>query len=546
MVLRTVLALILSGSVSLLQAQDEHAGHNFTSEFGKVHFEISCNPSVQREFDRAVAMLHSFFYPETEKAFQTVAQEDPSCAMAYWGIAISQRPNPLTAPFAPGLLKQGREAIQKARAASAPTQRERDWIEALATFFDSYDVVDQRTRSQRYEAAMARLYRRYATDTEAAAFYALALLEAVDLTDKKYSKQLKAADVLERLRKTQPDHPGVVHYLIHSYDYAPIAQKGLPAARRYAALAPSAPHALHMPSHIFSTLGMWQEAIRSNLAADAANRAYAASVNPSAAANPATIVARYHNLDFLTNAYLQLGQDQHAKAVVDERNSIAELPVGTGMTAQTGFAALVVRYDFERGAWKHAAELSPINTPFKQADAIIWFARALGAARSGDIAGSKKSLNQISRLQKELVEAGDPYWAEQVGIQEIAASAWIALAENNSNRAIVLMRNAADLEDRSEKHIAMENRLSPMRELLGELLLEAKKPADALREFERSLRVVPNRFRSLAGAGQAAAESGKKKSAESYYRQLLSTVADGETERSALHTARSFMLQNSR
>jgi len=309
-----------------------------------------------------------------------------------------------------------------------------------------------------------------------------------------------------------------------------------------------------MPSHIFSTLGMWQEAIRSNLAADAANRAYAASVNPSAAANPATIAARYHNLDFLTNAYLQLGQDQHARAVVDERNSIAELPAGAGMTAQTGFAALVVRYDFERGSWKHAAELSPINTPFKQADAIIWFARALGAARSGDIAGSKLSLNQISRLQKELVVAGDPYWAEQVGIQEMAASAWIALAENNSNQAIVLMRNAADLEDRSEKHIAMENRLSPMRELLGELLLEARKPTDALREFERSLRVVPNRFRSLAGAGRAAAESGKKKSAESYYRQLLSLVADGvadgvangETERSALHAARIFMQQNGR
>jgi hypothetical protein len=546
MVLRTVLALILSGAVSLLQAQDEHAGHNFTSEFGKVHFEISCNPSAQREFDRAVAMLHSFFYPETEKAFQTVAQQDPSCAMAYWGIAISQRPNPLTAPFAPALLKQGWEAIQKARAASPPTQRERDWIEALATFFDGYDTVDQRTRSERYEAAMARLYRGYATDTEAAAFYALALLEAVDLTDKKYSKQLKAAEVLERLRKTQPDHPGVVHYLIHSYDYAPIASKGLPAARRYAALAPSAPHALHMPSHIFSTLGMWQEAIRSNLAADAANRAYAASVNPSAAANPATIAARYHNLDFLTNAYLQLGQDQRAKAVVDERNSIAELPAGAGMTAQTGFAALVVRYDFERGAWKHAAELSPMNTPFKQADAIIWFARALGAARSGDIAGSKLSLSQISRLQKELVAAGDPYWAEQVGIQEMAASAWIALAENNSSEAIVLMRNAADLEDRSEKHIAMENRLSPMRELLGELLLEARKPSDALREFERSLRVVPNRFRSLAGAGRAAAESGKRKSAESYYKQLLSMVADGETERSALHTARSFIQQNGR
>jgi len=475
-----------------------------------------------------------------------VAQQEPSCAMAYWGIAISQRPNPLTAPFAPVLLKQGWEAIQKARTAAPPSQRERDWIEALAVFFQDYDTVDQRTRSLRYETAMERLHDRYATDTEAAAFHALALLEAVDLTDKKYSKQLKAAEILERLQKTQPDHPGVVHYLIHSYDYAPIASKGLPAARRYAALAPSAPHALHMPSHIFSTLGMWQDAIKSNLAADAANRAYAASTNPNAASKPATIAARYHNLDFLTNAYLQLGQDKHARAVVDERNSIGALPADAGMTAQTGFAALAVRYAVERGAWKEAAVIPPINTPFKQADAIIWFARALGAARSGDIAVSKQSLSQISRLQKELVSAGDPYWAEQVGIQETAASAWIALADGNPGQAITLMETAADLEDRSEKHIAMENRLSPMRELLGELLLVANKPADALREFERSLRVVPNRFRSLAGAGQAAAQSGKKKLAQSYFKQLLSMTANANSERSALNIARSFVEQKGR
>jgi hypothetical protein len=546
MMLRILQALILSGAASLLQAQDEHAGHNFSSDFGKVHFNISCSPAAQQQFDRAVAMLHSFFYPETEKAFQSVAQQEPSCAMAYWGIAISQRPNPLTAPFAAVLLKQGWEAIQKARTAAPPSQRERDWIEALAVFFQDYDTVDQRMRSLRYETAMERLHDRYATDTEAAAFHALALLEAVDLTDKKYSKQLKAAEILERLQKTQPDHPGVVHYLIHSYDYAPIASKGLPAARRYAALAPSAPHALHMPSHIFSTLGMWQDAIKSNLAADAANRAYAASTNPNAASKPATIAARYHNLDFLTNAYLQLGQDKHARAVVDERNSIGALPADAGMTAQTGFAALAVRYAFERGAWKEAAVIPPINTPFKQADAIIWFARALGAARSGDIAVSKQSLSQISRLQKELVSAGDPYWAEQVGIQETAASAWIALADGNPGQAITLMETAADLEDRSEKHIAMENRLSPMRELLGELLLVAKKPADALREFERSLRVVPNRFRSLAGAGQAAAQSGKKKLAQSYFKQLLSMTANADSERSALNIARSFVEQKGR
>src|SRR5678815_1439650 len=206
MMLNSALTLILVGAFFLAVPQDEHVGHNFVNDFGEVHFAISCSPAAQQQFDRAVAMLHSFFYPETEKAFQAIAQQEPSCAMAYWGIAISQRPNPLTAPFAPALLKQGSEAIQKARAASPPTPRERDWIEALATFFDGYDTVDQRTRSERYESAMARLNRRYASDTEAAAFYALALLEAVDLTDKKYSRQLKAAEVLERLRKTQPDH----------------------------------------------------------------------------------------------------------------------------------------------------------------------------------------------------------------------------------------------------------------------------------------------------------------------------------------------------
>jgi len=539
--LKTSLIVILVGAFSFSAAQDEHIGHNVASDFGKVHFSISCTAASQQQFDRAVAMLHSFFYPETEKAFQAIAQQEPSCAMAYWGIAISQRPNPLTAPFAPALLKQGWEAVQKARAAAPKTQRERDWIEALAAFFQDYDTLDQRTRSARYETAMARLHNRYSSDIEAAAFHALALLEAVDLTDKKYSKQLQAAQILERLQKAQPGHPGAVHYLIHSYDYAPIASKGLPAARRYASLAPSAPHALHMPSHIFSTLGMWKDAIQSNLAADAANRAYAASTNPASAANPASIAARYHNLDFLVNAYLQLGQDQRAKAVVDERNSAASLPAAAGMTSQTGFAALAVRYAFERGAWKEAAMLPPISTPFKQADAIIWFARSVGAARSADAASARQSLSEVSRLQKELVAAGDPYWAEQVGIQETAASAWIALAENDSSRAVTLMQQAADLEDRSEKHIAMENRLSPMREMLGELLLASNRPAEALREFERSLRVVPNRFRSLAGAGQAAEQSGNRKLAESYYKQLLAMAVNPEGERPAITNARAFL-----
>jgi tetratricopeptide (TPR) repeat protein len=519
-------------------AQEEHAGHASGQTFGSVHFETSCSAAVGRDFDRAVAMLHSFFYPETEKAFRGVAEREPSCAMAYWGVAISQRPNPLITPLQPQLLKQGWEAIQQARAAPPGTEREREWIEALALYFQNYDTVDQRTRTAQYEAAMARIHARHPSDREAAIFHALSMLEGVDLTDKTYAKQLKAAAVLERLQKAQPDHPGIAHYLIHSYDYAPIAERGLPAARRYAALAPSAPHALHMPSHTFSTLGMWHDAIKSNLAADAAQRAYAASVNPGTAANPAAIMARYHGLDFLTNAYLQLAQDRAAQAIVDGRNSVASLPTGVGMTTATAFAAIPVRYAFERGAWKEAAVLQPLKSPFKQADAIIWFGRAIGSARSGDIPAAKQDLQQLARLHDELTVDGDPYWAEQVAIQQAAASAWIALGEQNTVEAIRLMRQAADDEDRTEKHIAMENRLSPMRELLGELLLEAGKPRDALRAFERSLEAVPNRYRSLAGAAQAAAQSDKRRIGASYTKEFLALTAQADTERPAIMTAK--------
>lgn len=532
---------IVAAAARPAYAQGDHAGHASDAKFGAVHFEISCSAAAQQEFDRGIAMLHSFFYPETEKAFRAIADREPSCAMAHWGVAISQRPNPLTAPFPPDLLSKGWDAVQKARAATQATAREREWIEALALFFQDYDRVSQDMRTSRYEAAMSRLRQRYPDDSEAQVFYALALLEAVDLSDKKYSKQLEAAGILERVQQSQPQHPGVVHYIIHSYDYAPIAAKGLPAARRYAALAPSAPHALHMPSHIFSTLGMWTGAIDSNLAADAANKAYAASTNPAAAKAPATITGRYHALDFLTNAYLQLAQDTRAKAILDERNSLETIVSTTTFTAHTAFAAIPVRYAIERAAWKEAAALPPMKTPFKQAEAIIWFGRALGAARSGDAASSRQAQAELSRLRQELAAAGDPYWAEQVGIQEAAASAWIAFAGGNASQAIGLMQNAADREDRSEKHVGMENRLSPMRELLGELLLAAGKPKEAVEQFDRSLKTIPNRFRSLAGAGDAAAAAGNRRLAVSYYEKLLALTANGDTERPALAAARKYV-----
>ena len=466
-------------------------------------------------------MQHSFFFPETVKAFTAIAEKEPSCAMAYWGIAISQRPNPLVGPFPGDVLKRGWDAVEKARAASQKTDREIAWIEALAAYYQDYATVPQPTRTANYEAAMARLSARYPDDAEAAIFYALALNEAADPADKTYARQLKAADILEKLEPKYPNHPGIPHYIIHSYDYPELAMRGAIAAARCAQLAPSAPHALHMPSHVFSTLGMWQEVIGSDRAADDATIAYTARVNPQAAAEPAKDPGRYHFLDFLTNAYLQLGQDQQVKRIVDARNSVAEYPASFRYSGHTAFAAIPVRYAFERAAWAEAAALAIPKTPFAQAEAITWFGRAVGAARSGDLAKAKEAIDQLRILKDRLAKANDAYWTGQVAIQEHAAGAWLALAEGRKADAIAAMRKAADLEDRSGKHVAMENRLSPMREMFGELLLEANEPGQALKEFETSLRNNPNRYRSFAGAAKAAERTGDRAQVKSYYEKLV-------------------------
>src|SRR3954464_12514879 len=360
---------------------------------GDVNFPISCSPAVQQQFNRAVAMQHSFFFPETVKAFTAIAEKEPSCAMAYWGIAISQRPNPLVGPFPGDVLKRGFEAVERARAASQKTEREIAWIEALAAYYQDYASVPQQKRTANYEAAMAQLSARYPDDAEAAVFYALALNEAADPADKTYTRQLKAADILEKLEPKHPNHPGIPHYIIHSYDYPELAIRGVLAAARCAQLAPSAPHALHMPSHVFSTLGMWQEVIGSDGAADQETIAYTARVDPKAAADPAKNAGRYHFLDFLTNAYLQLGQDQQAKSIVDARNSVAEYPAGFRYSGHTAFAAIPVRYAFERAAWSEAAALAVPRTPFAQAEAIAWFGRAIGAARGGDLTKAREAID---------------------------------------------------------------------------------------------------------------------------------------------------------
>ncbi|MEA2962794.1 MAG: hypothetical protein QOI46_2892, partial [Alphaproteobacteria bacterium] len=374
-----------------------------------------------------------------------------------------------------------------------------------------------RARTADYEAAMARLSARYPGDAEAAIFYALALNEAADPADKTYARQLKAADILEKLEPKYPNHPGIPHYIIHSYDYPELAMRGAIAAARCAQLAPSAPHALHMPSHIFSTLGMWHEVLGSDRAADAETIAYTARVNPQAAGAPAKDPGRYHFLDFLTNAYLQLGNDQQAQRIVDARNSVAEYPANL------------------------AAALAIPKTPFAQAEAITWFGRAIGAARTGDLPKAREAVDQLGGLRDTLAKANDAYWTGQVAIQEQAAGAWLALAEGRKGDAIAAMRQAADLEDRSGKHVAMENRLSPIRELLGELLLEANEPVLALKEFETSLRNNPNRYRSFAGAAKAAEQAGDRAQAKSYYEKLVALAAQADGERPDLMAAKRYL-----
>jgi tetratricopeptide (TPR) repeat protein len=491
-----------------------------------------------------VALLHSFFFPETVKAFTAIAEKEPSCAMAYWGIAISQRPNPLVGPFPGDVLKVGWEAVEKARAATQKTEREGAWIEALAAFYQDYAIVPQRTRTANYEAAMARLVARHPDDAEAAIFYALALNEAADPGDKIYAKQLKAADILEKLESRFPNHPGIPHYIIHSYDYPELAVRGSIAASRCAQLAPSAPHALHMPSHIFSTLGMWQDVINSDRASDDLTMAYTARTNPQAASDPAKNPARYHSLDFLTNAYLQLGHDQQAKRIVDARNSVTEYPATFRYSGHTAFAAIPVRYTFERAAWAEAAALAIPKTPFAQAEAIAWFGRAVGAARNGELTKAKDAVDQLRALKDRLDKANDTYWAGQVTIQERASEAWIALVEGRKREAIAAMRQAADLEDRSGKHVAMENRLSPIREMFGELLLEANEPAQALTEFETSLRNNPNRFRSFAGAAKAAERVGNRAQTRSYYEKLVTLAAQADDARPSLVAAKKYLAAN--
>ena len=504
------------------------SGASAQEKLGNVSFPTSCDPKVQAQFERGVAMLHSYWFTEGGKVFDAVAKQDPNCVMAYWGYAVNLLGNSLVGPPPAKDAQMAWEALERARTIGAKTPRERDWIEALSAYYRDYDKVSVDDRLLAYTKAMEQMTQRYPDDFEAWAYYALTLQASAPKTDKTYANQLKAAGILEKLFKQNPQHPGVSHYLIHAYDYPPFADKGIDAARRYAGIAPAAPHARHMPSHIYSMVGLWEESIASNRSSLEVQRDY------------------YHAMDFIVYAHLQLAQDAKAKALIDEiykvgRDDLLLKENIATLGAYTALAVIPARYALERADWKGAAALPAVPTKRLVADSLIRFTRGLGMARTGDVAGAKREIEAIQGLQKALLKAKDSYWAARSEEQGLAVSAWVAHAEGAREQAAKLMRAAADGEDGSVKHVSMENRLYPMRELFADLLLEMEQAAPALREFEAALKENPNRYRGLYGAARAAEAAGEQKKAEGYFAQLVTLSKNADTVRPELARATAFL-----
>jgi tetratricopeptide (TPR) repeat protein len=524
----TIIIAALAGAAGA-QSQGQPASSP-PEQIGNVHFPTSCSPAVERQFDRAMTLLHSFWAKDAIAGFNGVLQQDPDCAIAYWGIAMSLQQNPLTAQQPISQAAQDALAgLDKAKSIGAKTQRERDYLAAIDLIYRDADKTEFRARRLAYEKAMETLAQRYPDDTEAAIFYALALNMTAQLTDKTYANQLKAAAILEKVLKQQPDHPGVAHYLIHSYDYPPIAERGLPAAKHYAQLAPNHPHALHMPSHIFTRRGMWQDSIDTNLRSAAAAKAESNGQEQA------------HAMDYLVHAYLQLGEDAEAKRVVAESASIKVNPAI--FIGHYALAAMPARYVVERRSWAEAIALEPRTTQFLFPDAITHFARGLGYARTGDATSARKEESQLAQLRNGLAQQKNTYWSNQVEVQRLAVSAWATLAQGAREDALKAMRASADLEDSMEKHIVTPSPIVPARELLGEMLLEVKQPAEALKAFETSAQREPNRLRGVYGAAQAAARSGDHDKAKMYYAKFVALTEKADGARPELQTAKAYLAQ---
>jgi Tfp pilus assembly protein PilF len=525
--LRSPLAAAFAAALATGIAQSAAAQDAAEQRLGAVHFETSCNETAQRRFDRGMRYQHSFWYRASKDIFEDVLKADPDCAIAYWGIAKSLLLNPFGVPPAANLA-EGLAAIQKGKAIGAKTPREREFIDALGAFYTDYDKIDHRARVQAYLKAMAAVAQHYPQDDEAQIYYALALDVAASPADKTYSNQLKAAAILEDIFKRQPQHPGVAHYLIHSYDYPPIAEKGLDAATRYSKIAPTAPHAQHMPSHIFTRVGYWKESIAAN----------AGSVR--AAKADKEYGDQLHGQDYMVYAYLQLAQDKNARAVIDE------MAAGTAVNpdlpgASFALAASPARYAMERGDWSGAAALEVRPSKFPHVMAITHFARAVGAARSGKPDAATADIAKLAELRDKLREAKDAYWAEQVDIQWQTANAWLLYAQGKYDEALAAMAAAAAAEDKTEKAPVTPGPIVPARELYGAMLLGRGQPKDALAAFEATLKKEPHRLGATLGAAKAAEQLGDAAKAREYYAAAVALGETAEPVRPEIAAARAFV-----
>jgi tetratricopeptide (TPR) repeat protein len=539
-----VCTTVLTGNAQDGNQHQHDPQEKASTKLGRVNFRTSCSRQAQRPFNQAVAWLHSFEYEEAEKMFTQVSVVDPRCGMAQWGIAMSSF-HQLWVPPTPAELQKGSSAAAEAMRLGAATQRERDYIAAISTFYKDADKVDHRTRAFAYSDSMKKIHENYQTDDEAGIFYALSLISTGMMAhDKSYTREKEAAEILNRILSRQPRHPGVAHYLIHGYDFPALAHIALPAARSYALIAPASAHAQHMPSHIFIRLGLWRQAIRSNLDAEAAAKAFAIRHHM-----PGAWDEQLHAMDYLVYAYLQGAQDKKAMAVLQEMNKLSQVDPPSFKVAYA-LSAIPARYALERRQWSEAAKLPlghPVMTSFPWAD-FAWatahthFARAVGSARLGDAASARKAVEELTAIRNSLMEVRGGYdWGQQVDIERQVASAWVKYAEGAHEEALQLMRAAADLDDATEKHPVTPGAVLPAREQLGELLLELKQPGPALEAFETALHNTPNRFNAIYGAAHAATLSNNRQKAVTYYRKLVELNRHADSVRPELNKATAFL-----
>jgi hypothetical protein len=520
---KLIAAMLLVLGASRSMAQEHRHGNG--EKLGSVNFATSCNEAAQKEFNRAVLLLHSFQFSDAISAFDAVLGKDPTCAMAYWGISLSDWSN----PFLPGIkdpaqLENGRDSAERGKVLGAKTERERAYLAAVSKLYSDFENTPQSVRVPAYRDAMADVAAKYPEDHEAQIFYALALAAAEEPADKTYAARLKAGAILETLFAQEPSHPGLAHYIIHTYDVPALAGRALVAARRYSEIAPDAPHALHMPSHTFTRLGYWQESIDSNLAAAAAAR------------REGQTAEELHASDYEIYAYLQSGQDSAAGRIA---NSLSQIATRFDPTAITGgaaapavgyfaLAAIPARYALERQDWKQAGQLPLRESPFPYTTAMTLFARGLGAARLGQVAAANEAATALQLIQERLLKTDEPYWARQVEIQRLSVAAWAAFAAGNKAAALRQMRSAAEMEDGTEKSVVTPGPLAPARELLAQMLLQANETGQAEEQFVATLKKEPRRFQSLYGAARAAQLSGDRDSSQKYFRELLQVCAHAD------------------